>query len=269
MSDKHDILTEDDVASRTLRPCFKALLNECALKFGIQCSDVRVLDWGCGRGAMVAKLLELGFDAYGVDVDPEPIRNGRKLFLSRGIVAENRLIKIGEDCQTHFPAGFFHAIISDQVFEHVVNLENFSRECARLTAYGGEGIHVFPARWRPIEPHLQLMFLHWLPKNRLRYIYIRLMLFRVPVWKELSSLAPSGRANAYYIYSIKKTFYRSTHVIEMTLATHGFSVSYQSSSLLPYFLRNGALLYERTFREVILRTVTCNQPTVSSEANNE
>jgi 2-polyprenyl-3-methyl-5-hydroxy-6-metoxy-1,4-benzoquinol methylase len=52
------------------------MLDECARHFGISCLDLRVLDWGCGRGTTVAKLVEMGFDAYGVDIDPEPIKNG-------------------------------------------------------------------------------------------------------------------------------------------------------------------------------------------------
>jgi 2-polyprenyl-3-methyl-5-hydroxy-6-metoxy-1,4-benzoquinol methylase len=77
---KHDRLTEKDVSQYVLPNRVLVVLDECARQFGVAHSELRVLDWRCGRGMLVAKLLEVGFDAYGVDIDPGPIENGRPLF---------------------------------------------------------------------------------------------------------------------------------------------------------------------------------------------
>lgn len=130
MTTKHDRLTEEEVSAYSARRPLLSILDECAEHFGTCRGDVRVLDWGCGRGTTVAKLLEMGFDACGVDVDPEPIQNGHPLFISRGLEPERRLIHIGSDCHTPFQDGFFHAIVSDQVLEHVRDIEALAADCS-------------------------------------------------------------------------------------------------------------------------------------------
>jgi 2-polyprenyl-3-methyl-5-hydroxy-6-metoxy-1,4-benzoquinol methylase len=108
MGTKHDPLTEAEVEVYSLRRRVLAMLDECARHFGISCLDLRVLDWGCGCGTTVAKLVEMGFDAYGVDIDPEPIKNGYPLFLAHGLEPERRLVHIEAGCRTQFaPPTFF------------------------------------------------------------------------------------------------------------------------------------------------------------------
>jgi SAM-dependent methyltransferase len=235
------------------------MLDECARHFGISCLDLRVLDWGYGRGTTVAKLVEMGFDAYGVDIDPEPIKNGYPLFLAHGLEPQRRLVHIKAGCRTQFADGFFHVILSDQVFEHVRDLDALAREMARLTAIGGYGLHVFPAKWCVIEPHLFLPCLHWLPKNKLRYLYLRFMLRNVPLWQELQEKTAAEQTATYYNYSIEKTYYRPNRLIAQTLSKHGFGVvshaDWQPGGLIRLVSPHSWL--RRTtniFREVILIT---------------
>jgi len=144
---KHDLLTDQDVRQYVLPRRVLAVLDECGRYFDVTRSKLRVLDWGCGRGMTVAKLLEMGFDAYGVDVDPEPIQNGRPLFLSRGYDPDERLKCIrADDCRTSFAEGFFHVVLSDQVFEHLPKLDAVASEVARVTMLGGKGLHTCPAK---------------------------------------------------------------------------------------------------------------------------
>lgn len=266
---KHDRLTEQDVSQYVLPRRVLAVLDDCARQFGVARSELRVLDWGCGRGMIVAKLLEIGFDAYGVDVDPGPIENGRPLFLASKHDPDERLKCMNADhCRTSFVEGFFHVVLSDQVFEHVGNLDAVASEVARVTTRGGKGLHTFPAKCRLTEPHLLLPCIHWLPKNRLRYLYLRLRLSRVPMWAGMQSMTATERTNAYFNYSVQKTFYRPCREIRRTLLKHGLEGRFQSDGqpgrrlklCFPLLLLSNRFAarfwrwYTNTFHGVILTT---------------
>lgn len=227
MNSKHDILTEAEINRFTLRADVLHLLDDCAARFGTSRKELRVLDWGCGRGRTVIKLLEMGIDAYGVDIDPGPIGNGVPLFQARG-EDERRLVCIGPDCRTPFADGFFDVVISDQVFEHVRDLDALAAELVRVTKPGGAGWHIFPAKWRVIEPHLFVPCVHWLPKNRLRRWYLRLMLKRIPVWKGLEGKPAAERVQVYYDYSVQKTYYRPLRHIRRILRKAGLDVRFDA-----------------------------------------
>jgi SAM-dependent methyltransferase len=198
MKSEHDILTEDELSSFQLRPRVLKLIDDCVARLGISHRQLRVLDWGCGRGRTVSKLLEMGIDAYRVDIDPGPIENGYSVLKGRGEEPEKRLICIDTDCRTPFADGLFHVIISDQVFEHVHDLEALAAELARIASISSVGLHNFPAKWRVTEPHLFIPFVHWLPKNWIRYWYPRLQLNRIPVWKGLEKRKHSGTSSGLF-----------------------------------------------------------------------
>ena len=69
---KHDVLTEEELARFPMRRQFVDTANAYAKRHSLEPSDVRILDFGCGRGRLAAKLLEHGFDAYGVDIATPP-----------------------------------------------------------------------------------------------------------------------------------------------------------------------------------------------------
>jgi SAM-dependent methyltransferase len=123
-----------------------------------------------------------------------------------------------------FPDASFDVILSDQVLEHVNNLNDLVIEISRLTHDGGMGLHNFPARWCFIEPHL-FPFLHWLPKNKLRLCYLRLLLFRVPIWEGLEDKTANERAMIYYAYSNSKTFYRPLRDVQRAFNRQRFEVN--------------------------------------------
>jgi ubiquinone/menaquinone biosynthesis C-methylase UbiE len=48
----------------------------------------------------------------------------------------------------------FDFVYSEQVFEHVMNPDQAIGELARVQRPHGVGLHLFPARYRPIECHV-------------------------------------------------------------------------------------------------------------------
>ena len=64
----------------------------------------RVLDIGCGKGFLVNDLVDLGIDAYGVDISDYAIKNSK-------IEISSRLIK-GNAKKINFPNNYFDLVLS-------------------------------------------------------------------------------------------------------------------------------------------------------------
>ena len=147
---------------------------------------------------------------------------------ARGLDANSiiSLMENGEEKQ--FPDGSFHLIFSEGVFEHVKDIEQVATNLKRLTAPGGVGVHFFPAHKHFVEIHLFMPFLHWLPKNRIRKIYIMLLLLLGggPKWKELQGKSRREQAQVYYEYIVYKTYYRTPRVIIDVFTRNKFKVDF-------------------------------------------
>lgn len=120
----------------------------------------RLLEVGCGGGAMLARMAALGWQAEGLDFDPAAVRAAR----SRGLE-----VRQGELAAARFPEGTFDAVALLHVIEHVVDPEALLAECRRVARPGGRVVLVTPnagcrahrrfgRHWRGLEPprHLQL-----------------------------------------------------------------------------------------------------------------
>ena len=111
----------------------------------------RILDFGCGNGDTVQHLLSLGYDAHGVEVENLWSRIGREL--------PGRLHLVDrENYRLPFDNGTFDVVLSDQVFEHVENLEESFSEILRVLKPGGVSVHRFPGPLGLVESHTKLPF---------------------------------------------------------------------------------------------------------------
>ena len=222
---KNDILTAAKLAGYKPSPEIMRYVLEKSEKRRRGLDELRVLDWGCGRGRLVMTLLEKGVDCYGVDTDPTVIDNSRSYFSSKSHDSEFRLRVIGEDFHTNFPDNFFDVVISDNVLEHIADLGAALAEISRITKHDGWGFHLFPARFTIHEGHLHMPIVHWLPKNSLRRNAILLFtsIGVEPGWPETRALSLKEKATVYYSYSRDKTFYRSPKEILKLCRRRGFS----------------------------------------------
>ncbi len=115
-----------------------------------------ILDFGCGEGRRVYQLLDLGFkNSFGFNKgNYMGAENPLQLKQDQDI----QHFRFSNDDSIPFPDMYFDLIISDQVFEHVLEQEKAFREIYRVLKNGGVSIHVIPAKWQIIEPHIFVPF---------------------------------------------------------------------------------------------------------------
>ena len=226
---KHAVLTQEEVKKGKINPKLLQIIQTYAEAHQLEKEAIKILDWGSGRGQTVGALREEGYEAYGVEIDPLPYYNGLPYFQSKYEKPEEFLQLIDETCLTSFPDNYFDIIFSEQVLEHVADLEKVSKEMSRITKEGGKHLHRFPAKWHLIEDHLYMPAIHWLPKNLLRFglIYFCVLIGAEPNWPQLSQSKKREKAKTYYQYSIKKTYYRSITSIKNTFLNNCFNFDYK------------------------------------------
>jgi SAM-dependent methyltransferase len=118
-------------------------------------SGMKVLDFGCGEGGLVKAALDQGFDAYGCDLfDVQYSPNWNSGTIAPGLRDSGRLRQIRSPYQLPFDDSSIDVVISDQVFEHVLNYPQAITELRRLMCPGGFFLHTFPSRHRLIEGHI-------------------------------------------------------------------------------------------------------------------
>ena len=188
---------------------------------------MNVLDWGSGRGEYVAWSRDAGYNAFGADIRQEATDRGKELLEAHGH-ADARVVTTIRACgQTDLPPDFFHFVFRHYVLEHVADLDAVTREIARVTAPEGCGFHVYPGKPRPIEPHLFMPFVHWLPKNPTRKWAIAACLACgiEPRWDWLAAASFGRKTQAYYDFIINETFYRPFREVRHSFSKVGFVVT--------------------------------------------
>jgi SAM-dependent methyltransferase len=209
MSNKHQELKFDDIESCRLPGRVEEILFALDQERPDR-SQIHVLDLGCGRGAHVFKLRQIGYSTYGIDVDPNVVRNGQKLFNDHGLDHSSIIKLVCPGSVWPFEDGFFDLVFSDQVFEHVSDLNGVIAEISRVTKAGGVSFHRFPAQFIRVEPHVFVPFVHWLPKIVLiRAVWLDIFYDRLPLWNGQERLGRKKRIHEFVEYLNRKTYYRS------------------------------------------------------------
>src|SRR6478609_3547141 len=118
--------------------------------------DSYILDFGCGDGHRVYQLLDNGYrNAFGFNKSnymetENPVQLKCKEDMEH--------FRFSTDGKVPFPDEYFDLVISDQVLEHVSEQEKAFREIYRVLKAGGVSVHVFPAKWQVVEPHMHVPF---------------------------------------------------------------------------------------------------------------
>lgn len=140
-----------------------------ALGFVKDRPGARVLDYGCGAGATIIAGRRAGLEIYGCEVFYEGgsyREDARRSGMLGSAIRELR------DGRIDFPDATFDIVISNQVFEHVENLDSVVDEVARVLTPGGRFLSLFPDASVIREGHCGIPFVHWFPAgSRTRYYY--------------------------------------------------------------------------------------------------
>ncbi len=120
----------------------------------------RLLEVGCGSGAMLKEMAEREWQVEGIDFDPNAVKNARQKGLT---------VHIGSLQTQSFPSNTFDAIVMSHVIEHVPDPHALLVECERILKPGAIlvsvtpntnslGHRVYKTDWRGLEPprHLHL-----------------------------------------------------------------------------------------------------------------
>ena len=100
-----------------------------------RCSSGRLLDIGCGSGATLRVMRDLGWDAEGIDFDPVTVNNARSKFLN---------VHLGTLREQQYDNDTFDAIVMCHVIEHVHDPLDLMRECQRVLKPGGRLVVLTP-----------------------------------------------------------------------------------------------------------------------------
>ncbi|GKS58330.1 hypothetical protein YTPLAS18_18570 [Nitrospira sp.] len=130
-----------------------------------------ILDFGCGDGHRVYQLRDMGYrHAYGYD---RGVLMGRTIPVKFRNEEDRNWFRWSDTGILPYPDESFDLIISDHVFEHVIDQATAFREQYRILKPGGVAVHVFPAKWRAIiEPHIYVPLGGFEPFKRRGWYYL-------------------------------------------------------------------------------------------------
>ncbi len=126
----------------------------------------RLLDYGCGNGLFVGRVVARCEECHAVDVDPASVAEAAKIKGVRASVLQPQTGSAG-GCRLPFDDAFFDTVIIIEVIEHVPDERAILRELARVLKPGGKMLLT--------TPHKGL--LTWLDPANLKFVFPRLHRF--------------------------------------------------------------------------------------------
>jgi SAM-dependent methyltransferase len=173
----------------------------------------RILDFGCGPGTVVEAARGLGLDCSGADSFYEgeqdlPVVRNSGLF--------GTAIRKIEGGKVPFEDGSFDLIVSNQVLEHVQDLDGTLAELSRLLRKDGHLLLLFPTREVIREAHCGIPFLHWLERSPSRVGYAARW-SRLGIGFEKEKKTPEAWAREAVAWMDRFVFYRTWHDVRVLL----------------------------------------------------
>lgn len=157
----HDLLSRKQKGVRIVKT-LEAFIGKDAVKNG------KLLDIGSSTGIIDSVLSGSFGEVWGIDIDKVGI-----VFAIKNFRKKNLHFEVGNALKLRFKNDSFDIVICTHVYEHVSDPKKLFNEIYRVLKPGGICyLAAINALW-PIEPHYNLLFLSWLPKN-IANIYVKI-----------------------------------------------------------------------------------------------
>lgn len=115
-----------------------------------------ILDDGCGKGELGSALSKLGF-TIGIDPASRRVPEWKNTVKTTFLSAAGEALPLRDES--------IDVIISQQVIEHVEDVDQYLNEAYRVLKKGGILVISFPNKVFPIEGHSKLPFITYLPQS--------------------------------------------------------------------------------------------------------
>lgn len=126
-------------------------------------ADSPILDYGCGGGDVVDAGRREGLNLYGVELFYAGSR-AREMAEDRGLLGDV-VHELEDGYRIPFPDASFELVVTNQVFEHVEDLDVVLDEIHRVLRVNGRLLALFPSKAVLREGHIGIPFVHWLPQG--------------------------------------------------------------------------------------------------------
>ncbi|WP_157886139.1 class I SAM-dependent methyltransferase [Mycobacteroides saopaulense] len=197
------------------------------------------LDFGCGNGRLITHSQQSGdADFWGADTyygEGEIYAHDGKEVIPETTRQRIKLLEPGKALP--FDDHTFDFVCSNQVLEHVEQLDGVVDELARITKPGGVHIHLFPTKELISEAHLGVPYVHRLPP-RYRERWSRAFYPRARFADTTSSFDEWWTSMGPFLEH--KTFYRGRREYDRALARR-FHVAHVEPRKLNYHLSQSRL----------------------------
>lgn len=189
-------------------------------------NELTVVDVGCGNGDQVYQLKEAGFNAYGCDLR---FKKGEHVNL---LSAGEYIRIIDGHYRLPFDNDYADIVYTNQVVEHVENIEEFFSEIYRIMKPGAVSVHCFPNINKPIEPHIKIPFASRIQSEKWIRSWTALGVPNIPErhWKDKGVEKMTDYLN-------RKTWYRSNKEVKK-IAKHFFSEVWYDGNLFLQSISN-------------------------------
>lgn len=213
-----------------------------------------VLDYGCGSGEVIQEARKEGLTVYGAEAFYEG-GSTRTEIEKQGLLGT--VVREIEHGIIPFEDHFFDLVISNQVFEHVEDLDGVLHEIDRVLKPGGTLLCLFPSKERMREGHCGIPFIHWFPKRSQFRFYYAVALRKCGLGYFKGDKSASQWASDFLQWLDAFTYYRDKKAIFNSFKSH-FTVSSFEHDYIAFRLnRYGRTFLSRMFRLRFIQPLGC------------
>lgn len=194
----------------------------------------KILDYGCGKGAIVEEGRKLQLTIYGV----EEFYGGstiREVVKDKGLLGD-AMVELN-DGNIPFPDNYFDVVVSNQVLEHVPDLDQVLKEISRVLTSNGKLLCLFPSKGVIREGHCGVPCAHWFPKGTYYRFYWLLLLRKIGFGYHTGEKSSRAWAKTLCDWLNQYTYYRSKREIHYTFLKYFDSVSHIEDDYISYRLK--------------------------------